>query len=57
MVDRMYEIPSQRNIEEVMMSEEGVTQKGQPLFPLLVYQKTAETLSRRFGIHGYAFSK
>jgi ATP-dependent Clp protease ATP-binding subunit ClpX len=40
MVDLMYEIPSQPNIKEVMISEEVVTQKEQPL---LVYQKTAET--------------
>ncbi len=40
MVDLMYEIPSQPNMMEVMISEEVVTQKGQPL---LVYQKTAET--------------
>ncbi len=40
MVDLMYDIPSQPNIKEVMISEEVVTQKEQPL---LVYQKTAET--------------
>jgi len=40
MVDLMYEIPSQPNMMEVTISEEVVTQKGQPL---LVYQKTAET--------------
>ena len=40
MVDLMYEIPSQPNIKEVLISEEVVTQKEQPL---LVYQKTAET--------------
>jgi ATP-dependent protease Clp ATPase subunit len=36
----MYEIPSQPNMMEVMISEEVVIQKGQPL---LVCQKTAET--------------
>ena len=36
MVDLMYEIPSQPNIKEVLISEEVVTQKEQPL---LVYQK------------------
>ena len=41
MVDLMYEIPSQPNMMEVMISEEVVTQKGQRL---LVYQKTAETV-------------
>jgi ATP-dependent Clp protease ATP-binding subunit ClpX len=40
MVDLMYDIPSQPNIKEVLISEETVTQKEQPL---LVYQKTAET--------------
>ncbi len=40
MVDLMFEIPSQPNIKEVLISEEVVTQKEQPL---LVYQKTAET--------------
>jgi ATP-dependent Clp protease ATP-binding subunit ClpX len=40
MVDLMYEIPSQPNIKEVLISEEVVTEKEQPL---LVYQKTAET--------------
>jgi len=40
MVDLMYEIPSQPNIKELMIAEEVVTQKEQPL---LVYQKTAET--------------
>ena len=40
MVDLMYEIPSQPNIKEVLISEEVVTHKEQPL---LVYQKTAET--------------
>ena len=38
MVELMYEIPSQPNMIEVMISEEVVTEKGQPL-----YQKTAET--------------
>jgi len=36
----MYEMSSQPNMIEVMISEEVETQKGQPL---LVYQKTAET--------------
>ena len=36
MVDLMYDIPSQPNIKEVLISEEVVTQKEQPL---LVYQK------------------
>src|SRR5690242_6495450 len=40
MLDVMYDIPSQPNIKEVLISEETVTQKEQPL---LVYQKTAET--------------
>src|SRR6202050_5417295 len=40
MVDLMYAIPSQPTIKEVLIWEETVTQKEQPL---LVYQKTAET--------------
>ena len=40
MVDLMYDIPSQPNIKEVLISEEVVVQKEPPL---LVYQKTAET--------------
>ena len=40
MMDLMFDIPSQPNIKEVLISEEVVTQKEQPL---LVYQKTAET--------------
>src|SRR5260370_794989 len=39
MVDLMYEIPSQPNIKEVLISEEVVTQKEPPL---LLYQNTAE---------------
>src|SRR5271154_1002042 len=40
MMDLMFDIPSQPNIKEVLISEEVVTHKEQPL---LVYQKTAET--------------
>ena len=40
MLDVMYDIPSQPNIKEVLISEEVVNQKEPPL---LVYQKTAET--------------
>ena len=39
-VDLVYEIPSRPNIKGVLISEEVLTQKEQPL---LVYQKTAET--------------
>ena len=40
MLDIMYEIPSQPSIKEVLISEEVVTSRDQPL---VVYQKTAET--------------
>jgi len=40
MLEVMYEIPSQPNIKEVLISEEVVTRKEQPI---LLYQKTAET--------------
>ncbi len=40
MLDVMYEIPSQPNIKEVLISEEVVTSKEQPI---ILYQKTAET--------------
>ena len=40
MLDMMYEIPSQPNIKEVLISEEVVTKREQPI---VVYQKTAET--------------
>ena len=40
MLDVMYEIPSQPNIKEVLISEEVVTRKEQPI---MLYQKTAET--------------
>ena len=40
MLEVMYEIPSQANIKEVLISEEVVTRKEQPI---MLYQKTAET--------------
>jgi len=40
MLDVMYEIPSQINIKEVLISEEVVTRHEQPI---VLYQKTAET--------------
>ncbi|HYD47806.1 MAG TPA: ATP-dependent Clp protease ATP-binding subunit ClpX [Terriglobales bacterium] len=40
MLDIMYDIPSQPSIKEVLISEEVVTSRDQPL---VVYQKTAET--------------
>jgi ATP-dependent Clp protease ATP-binding subunit ClpX len=40
MLDVMYEIPSQPTIKEVLISEEVVTRKEQPI---MLYQKTAET--------------
>ena len=40
MLDVMYDIPSQPNIKEVVVSEEVIT-RGEP--PIVVYQKTAET--------------
>jgi ATP-dependent Clp protease ATP-binding subunit ClpX len=36
----MYDVPSQDNIQEVIINEEVVTGKAQPL---VVYQKTAES--------------
>jgi ATP-dependent Clp protease ATP-binding subunit ClpX len=39
MLDIMYEIPSKKGIKEVMISEEVITKREQPL---LVYEKTAE---------------
>jgi ATP-dependent Clp protease ATP-binding subunit ClpX len=36
----MYEIPSQPNIKEVLISEEVVTHREQPI---ILYQKAAET--------------
>jgi ATP-dependent Clp protease ATP-binding subunit ClpX len=40
MLDVMYDIPSQPNIKEVLISEEVVTNKEQPI---ILYQKAAET--------------
>ncbi|HWP66978.1 MAG TPA: ATP-dependent Clp protease ATP-binding subunit ClpX [Candidatus Limnocylindria bacterium] len=40
MLDVMYEIPAQPNIKEVLISEEVVTNKEQPI---VLYQKAAET--------------
>ncbi len=40
MLDVMYDIPSQPNIKEVVVSEEVIS-RGEP--PIVVYQKTAET--------------
>src|SRR4026209_1303441 len=40
MLDVMYDIPSQRNIKEVLISEEVVTNKEHPI---ILYQKAAET--------------
>jgi ATP-dependent Clp protease ATP-binding subunit ClpX len=40
MLDVMYEIPSQPNIKEVLISEEVVTKHEQPI---VLYQKAAET--------------
>jgi ATP-dependent Clp protease ATP-binding subunit ClpX len=40
MLDVMYDIPSQPNIKEVLISEEVVTNKEQPI---VLYQKAAET--------------
>jgi len=36
----MYEIPSQPNIKEVLISEEVITNREQPI---ILYQKAAET--------------
>ncbi len=40
MLDVMYEIPSQPNIKEVLISEEVVTKGDQPI---VLYQKAAES--------------
>jgi ATP-dependent Clp protease ATP-binding subunit ClpX len=40
MLDVMYDIPAQPNIKEVLISEEVVTNKEQPI---VLYQKAAET--------------
>ena len=40
MLDVMYDIPSQPNIKEVLISEEVVTNREQPI---VLYQKAAET--------------
>ena len=40
MLDVMYDIPSQPNIKEVLISEEVVTNNEQPI---ILYQKAAET--------------
>jgi ATP-dependent Clp protease ATP-binding subunit ClpX len=40
MLDVMYDIPSQPNIKEVLISEEVVTNKEHPI---ILYQKAAET--------------
>jgi ATP-dependent Clp protease ATP-binding subunit ClpX len=40
MLDVMYDIPSQANIKEVLISEEVVTNQEQPI---ILYQKAAET--------------
>ena len=40
MLDVMYDIPSQPSIKEVLISEEVVTNKEQPI---ILYQKAAET--------------
>ena len=40
MLDVMYDIPSQPNIKEVLISEEVVTNKEQPI---ILFQKAAET--------------
>ncbi|HEY8514921.1 MAG TPA: ATP-dependent Clp protease ATP-binding subunit ClpX [Candidatus Binatia bacterium] len=40
MLDIMYEIPSQPNIKEVLISEEVITNREQPI---ILYQKAAET--------------
>ena len=40
MLDVMYDIPSQPNIKEVLISEEVITKHEQPI---VLYQKTAET--------------
>jgi ATP-dependent Clp protease ATP-binding subunit ClpX len=40
MLDIMYDIPSQPNIKEVLISEEVITSREQPI---ILYQKAAET--------------
>lgn len=40
MLDVMYEVPSQANVKEVLVSEEVVTHREQPI---MLYQKAAET--------------
>ena len=40
MLDIMYDIPSQPNIKEVLIAEEVITKREQPI---VLYQKTAET--------------
>ena len=40
MLDIMYDIPSQPNIKEVVISEEVITKNEHPI---VLYQKTAET--------------
>jgi ATP-dependent Clp protease ATP-binding subunit ClpX len=40
MLDVMYDIPSQPNIKEVLISEEVVTNRAHPI---VLYQKAAET--------------
>ncbi len=40
MLDIMYEIPSQNNVEEIVINEETVLQKQEPI---IVYQKKAES--------------
>jgi ATP-dependent Clp protease ATP-binding subunit ClpX len=40
MLDVMYDIPSQPNIKEVLISEEVVTNREHPI---VLYQKAAET--------------
>ena len=40
MLDVMYEIPSQPNIKEVLISEEVITKGDQPI---VLYQKAAES--------------
>ena len=40
MLDVMYDVPSQPTIKEVLVSEEVVTNREQPI---ILYQKAAET--------------
>src|SRR5213593_4299668 len=46
MLDVMYDIPSQPNIKKVLISEEVVTNKEQPI---ILFQKAAETAQRNGG--------